>query len=294
LQSHQALWTPYCALFSLDPNISLTLISNHLDGRLLVAQVTYANGILAPFYVLCLYGPAQHNQRRSFYTQLSNLWPTLFTDHMSRRSFLVGDFNLQLHQCNQAPPAWRQILSTSFMDCITPVGARPEPTFTSTRTRSCIDFIFRSRDIFSNNSSVQFLNTLDWTDHCLVTTSIPLPITTGPGFWRLHPHYLELPEFQEQLSHLFDLLCETSSTNPSSPQSQWDSLKSAVKQLGLTFGRQQSRSRQRNHQYLQRERSRILRSQPHDTETLALIDAEISATQLHHMTTLALRASQRW
>ncbi|KAI7851945.1 hypothetical protein BDC45DRAFT_588843 [Circinella umbellata] len=193
-----------------------------------MTQVTYLNNIVQPFYIICIYRPAQQSQQQSFYQEFSNIWSS-FSPTTRRHTILLGDFNLQLHRQHQAPSTWRNILATELVDCITPSGGTPLPTFKSSRYCSCIDYIFRGSDLVTKRPDVFFLDSADWTDHCLLTTCIPLPIISGPGIWRFHPSYLSQDPFLEKLFYLFDVLEENSSSTPISPQEAWDALKAAVK-----------------------------------------------------------------
>ncbi|KAI9489984.1 hypothetical protein BDB00DRAFT_749805, partial [Zychaea mexicana] len=293
LQSHQSLWTPHCALFSLDSNIQLHLVNSYLSGRVLLARVTYTNNTIDPFYIICIYAPATYSPRRQFYHELSTTWSTIASTSILRRCFLMGDFNLQLHRHTNHCSAWRDIISQHFTDCITEPGDKPLPTFRSHCARTTIDYIFRSSELISTTPNVHYLNSSEWTDHCLVTTALPLPFRTGPGNWRLHPHYLTHDDYVEKLDHLFDVIQNDPTTNNHSPQDQWDNLKAAVKQLSITYGRHLKRSHQQT-QHLYRERLRILRKQQPNRDRLQAIESTIASKQLDDMATLALRAKQRW
>ncbi|KAI9243344.1 hypothetical protein BDA99DRAFT_449189, partial [Phascolomyces articulosus] len=49
---------------------------------------------------------------------------------------------------------------------------------------------------------VHFLDNKNWSDHSLVTATIPLPLSTGHGTWRLNPLFLTHKSYIEQLFHL--------------------------------------------------------------------------------------------
>ncbi|KAI9007927.1 hypothetical protein CLU79DRAFT_840396 [Phycomyces nitens] len=133
------------------------------------------------------------------------------------------DFNCNLYNYNTYPTAWNYCLEQHFSNVITAPNSSPLSTFNNGRHRTCINFIFRPHNLTTNALNAIFLNPF-WTDHSLLTVSLPLQRPSGPGVWRFNTMFLTLDSFTDQLDLLLDFAC-TSLRAEDSLGSQLDTLK---------------------------------------------------------------------
>ncbi|KAL9558681.1 hypothetical protein PS6_001149 [Mucor atramentarius] len=186
------------------------------------------------------------------------------------------------------------LLNSYFFEC-TPHSREKGPmlpTFRRGSSQSTIDYLYASPFLYQHLHSpdIVFLSS-DWTDHALLRSRFVFSSDRqGPGVWRANPSLVTNPYFTDTLyTELDKLFNDLSLTNDidmaaslptSSPQDNWDSLKSLVKRIAF-----------------RRKRNRILRthSNPSTREFLLQpVERQIGANQVETTQNQRLRASQRW
>ncbi|KAI7862100.1 hypothetical protein BDF14DRAFT_1859854, partial [Spinellus fusiger] len=84
---------------------------------------------------MVLYTPSHsYTLRHSFYTSLLRSAPFSDLDDCYNGLLLMGDFNFSYARPNSqsnAPAGWHDMLKERFVDCMTPTGFTPMPTFFS-------------------------------------------------------------------------------------------------------------------------------------------------------------------
>ncbi|OAD68211.1 hypothetical protein PHYBLDRAFT_173701 [Phycomyces blakesleeanus NRRL 1555(-)] len=240
-----SLWSPHCGLVCLSKDIMLTDPLFSICGRCITATVSHAQSMFNSFRICVIYAPATYCERHSFLTSL--LHNPLLIPASPTNMILLGDLNhsLTTTTAHSTPPRpWLQFLTDRLVDCVTPTGKVPQPTFHRGTSSSTIDYIFASSDLAScvTSHSVEYIHS-QWSDHCLVTVALSLPSsqTSGKGLWRANPRLAQLTSFQDELSvFLYTFVPTLPASN--SPQTNWDLVKSEVTRFIKRFSRRISPS----------------------------------------------------
>ncbi|OAD80080.1 CCHC-type zinc finger transcription factor [Phycomyces blakesleeanus NRRL 1555(-)] len=244
-QSSSSLWSPHCGLVCLSKDIMLTDPLFSICGRCITATVSHAQSMFNSFRICVIYAPATYRKRHSFLTSL--LHNPLLIPASPTNMILLGDLNhsLTTTTAHSTPPRpWLQFLTDRLVDCVTPTGKVPQPTFHRGTSSSTIDYIFASSDLAScaTSHSVEYIHS-QWSDHCLVTVVLSLPSsrTSGKGLWRANPRLAQLTSFQDELSVFLHTFVPTLPAS-NSPQTNWDLVKSEVTRFIKRFSRRISPS----------------------------------------------------
>lgn len=205
---------------------------------------------------------------------------------------------------------FHHLLNSYFFECTHSREEGPMlPTFRRGSSQSTIDYLYASPFLYQHlhSSDIVFLSS-DWTDHALLRSRFVFSSDRqGPGLWRANPSLVTNPYFTDtlytELDRFFNDLSLTNdidmaaSLPTSSPQDNWDSLKSLVKRVAFRVSRHKSNALTRLHKRLQRKRNRILRthSNPSTRELLLQpVERQIGAIQAETTQNQRLRAGQRW
>ncbi|KAI7872524.1 hypothetical protein BDF14DRAFT_1717038, partial [Spinellus fusiger] len=232
--AHSSLWTYSCGIVSSTLQVILERIPIPEDDKAILAQVSHASKYFIPFYIMVLYTLSHSSTLCS--APFSDL------DNCYNRLLLMGDFNFSYAHPNSqsnAPADWHDMLKEQFVDCMTPTGSIPILAFRhNDRIMSAIDYVYASLSPTDNlvDSSVDFINPA-WTDHPLLSFSLYLiSPKSGRGLWRANPLLTCNKRFCQKLNtHLSNLLPLLD--HSSSPQEQWEQVKSTVSGVAKSFGR---------------------------------------------------------
>jgi len=147
-----------------------------------------------------------------------------------------------------------------------------------------------------------------WTDHALLRAQFIFSSDRqGPGLWRANPRLATNPYFTNllfpaiddfftavELTESVDLAASIEST---SPQANWDALKSLVQDIAKRVSRDQSSALERQCKRLQRKRNRICRMYPDPrirTPFLKTVEKQIGIIQRELAENLRIRAGHNW
>ena len=134
-------------------------------------------------------------------------------------------------------------------------------TFLRNSSRSCIDYIFVSDDLypFTSFPLVDFINPL-WTDHQLVSAELHLgQAPLGPGLWRCNPALAHDDSFCSELYTLIDKTFPDLDITLTSQQ-KWDCIKHITGCFARTYSRQKGTHNHRHLRSLQKERPKYITS----------------------------------
>ncbi|KAI8645760.1 hypothetical protein BD408DRAFT_338127, partial [Parasitella parasitica] len=308
LEATSTLWTTHCGIISFNPLLTLHYLNTDLDDRIIACTVVHANALFPPIALVNIYAPANYAIRNRFYQQLLTLpifsfpAPQPTFQHDSATVATTSDFNY--HHC------WHQLLMNHFFEC---THSREEgpllPTFRRGNCQSTIDYFFASPVLQQHlhSSDIQFMAS-EWTDHAMFRTRFVFHSDQqGPGLWRANPHlntnqyfvdtlFTELDSFFTNLS--LESIVNTNAFIPiSTPQENWDDLKTLVKHVAQKIGRHKCSWRARLIKRLQNKRKRLLKQQipPHDSnDLLQAIEEQLSLLQTKAAQDQALRAGKHW
>lgn len=93
-QSASSFWSQHVGIVSLNPSITLSLISSELDGQVMHINASHSSFSFSPINLIIIYAPAHYSQWDSFYTSL--LYLPFFCSSFFEHSLLLGDFNHQI------------------------------------------------------------------------------------------------------------------------------------------------------------------------------------------------------
>ncbi|KAG2213760.1 hypothetical protein INT45_001415 [Circinella minor] len=298
-QSSSSFWSQHVGIVSLNPAITLSLNSFYLDGRVMHVTASHLSSFFSPINIFVIYAPACSYQQEPFYTSLSQL--SIFSTPSIDRSVLLGEFNYQILSRSPSgiPDIWKTHLSSFWVDCVTSPGCCPTPTFLRHSSRSCLDYIFMSHDLYPYTSSpiIDFINPL-WTDHQLVSIELRLgQVPLGPGMWRCNPTLAHNDKFCSELYHMLD---NEFSTLPASlsKQQTWDQIKIITGKFAHNYSRKKGTHNRLHLCSLQTERRRYLslhnNTALHQDSYLLSLEAKIASVQSDMVHIDALRAGLRW
>lgn len=309
LQASQTFWTPHCGIISFSSDYTLSLIpTDHLyqSDRFILCQAHHHQQQDQPFYILNIYAPASSNtERRQFFEHLTNMLHQLCQTLDLSRMIISGDFNYDYHRdiitnkgLYKTSRRWINYLDDTFYNCLQYNDLDTIPTFQRTLgSMSLIDYIYGGTYFQHTirDAAIQYLQP-QWSDHALLSIQFNMGKSPlGPGLWRGNPQYVNNPVFQDKLAQRINQLLLHSTE--SSPQQQWEDVKSATQQLIKSFGIQHVSWRRTSLKYLERKRNRLLRSKPPPAILLHLlpnIDSMIHNLQQELVDIAALKSGTTW
>ncbi|KAG1016758.1 hypothetical protein G6F26_012272 [Rhizopus arrhizus] len=310
-QATDSLWTPHCGLICFSPLLSFSDTRFSVCGRVITTLVSHTQDAFEPIYVTVIYAPATRRDRFVFLDTLAQNRTPLLPD-VSSRHLVLGDFNytyathISSAVPRQAPPSWLSYIDHLFQDCVSDKDSAPQVTFSRGTSRSCIDYIFGTLDLYDckMSSNVSFIQP-SWSDHFLVTSYFALrapahSTVLGKSQWRAHPRLASSETFRNLVSSTiantmvsFDISL--------TPQEKWDMVKSAITQVAKSFSRRSAFNLTKAESLLHLKRARItkrLASNPELlsslTPQLSVVESQLASLQQYHAETLALRAGIRW
>ncbi|KAG1257463.1 hypothetical protein G6F68_009287 [Rhizopus microsporus] len=310
-QATDSLWTPHCGLICFSPLLSFSDTRFSVCGRVITTLVSHTQDAFEPIYITVIYAPVTRRDRFVFLDTLAQNRTPLLPD-VSSRHLVLGDFNytyathISSAVPRQAPPSWLSYIDHLFQDCVSDKDSAPQVTFSRGTSRSCIDYIFGTLDLYDckMSSNVSFIQP-SWSDHFLVTSYFALraPVHStvlGKGQWRAHPRLASSETFRNLVSSTiantmvsFDISL--------TPQEKWGMVKSAITQVAKSFSRRSAFNLTKAESLLHRKRARItkrLASNPELlsslTPQLSIVESQLASLQQYHAETLALRAGIRW
>lgn len=211
-QATDSLWTPHCGLICLSPLLSFSDTRFSVCGRVITTLVLHTQDAFEPIYITVIYAPATRRDRFVFLDSLAQNRTPLLPD-VSSRHLVLGDFNytyathISSAVPRQAPPSWLSYIDHLFQDCVTDKDCAPQVTFSRGTSRSCIDYIFGTPDLYDckMSSNVSFIQP-SWSDHFLVTSYFALrtPVHStalGKGQWRAHARLASSEAFRNLVSN---------------------------------------------------------------------------------------------
>lgn len=251
--------------------------------------------------------------------------PISHIPHSHQPIIILGDFNYHAHsytidntdyssesfappiQLDHNPPAshvnsqriWHQLLTDHLIECTHSRLDGPfMPTFKRGTSMSTIDYLFCSPSLIQQlqSSSIDFMCS-EWTDHAMLTATFAFSSSQqGPGLWRANPQLAKNDYFITSTHTALDAFFQQSPTT--SPQMQWDAIKTIVKSVARRIGIRQSSWRHRQLQRLQRKRNRLLRQYRNQPDILQLrlpiIEKLIGDLQQEKTTNQEIRAGKHW
>lgn len=335
-QNTQSFWTPHCGILNFNPNLSLKHIFSSDDGRLIHCSVSSLNHLFPTFDLVTIYAPASTLPRRQFYFDIQQLplfssptQPLMLTGDFNYHPSVIRFTDSPL-SVNNAQHKWHSSLLESFVECAHPSLDSPISTFRRGHSSTTLDYFFVSRDLHASfaSSRVDYVNP-KWTDHALLALKFRFgSVKHGPGLWRGNPLLTTNPYFLKAFSRVlydfyitrlvhyfpldfeeFDHLCirhqNTWHYTPvlpflggnAPPQQLWEDLKTELKRLMKSFGRQQASLRTKKLEHLQRKRDKLIRTvQPSQPvhPLLPSVEAEIATLQSELVEIQALKARKHW
>ncbi|KAG1046302.1 hypothetical protein G6F43_011137 [Rhizopus delemar] len=295
------------------PDHSVHTTSNDLankDDMSIDAQGGIASEHMVALHSV-IYAPVTRRDRFVFFDTLAQNRTPLLPD-VSSRHLVLGDFSythtthISSAVPRQAPPSWLSYIDYLFQDCVSDKDCAPQETFSRDMSRSCIDYIFGTLDLYDckMSSNVSLIQSY-WSDHFLVTSYFALwaPVHStvlGKGQWRVYPRLASSEAFRNLVSSTitntmisFDLSL--------TPQEKWDMVKSAIAQVAKSFSRRSAFNLTKSESFLHRKRARITKCLASNPELLSslkpqlsIVESQLASQQQYHAETLALRAGIRW
>lgn len=303
LGTHDAIWTPFCALLLTDTDLSFTSHSTSTDLRSITASIL-SSRTHETITVCCVYAPAQHRLRTPFF---ESLLQQPFFSNPSPHSILLGDLNMNHYGQPTRYQDFQDWIRSNMVDGMIEDRRTPLTTFTSPGhgVSTTIDYIFVTADLSNRTSHPTHTYPTTFSDHDLLSISLhpSSQYRPGRGCWRLNNSILQHPDFPGYLNTALDRF-----TRPSPREScsqHWDRVKKKVKYICITFSRQYNTSKTSRIQTLQTRRTE-LKDQEADAvaqndplaqiyrDEIAEVEEELDSLTEAQLRGLALRAGIKW